>query len=84
MLFEWDEANVEHIARHEYTPEEVEEVFAGAFQLDRGRDGRYVASGPTLDGRMTVVVFERFPGGRARVVTARQMSRRERRRYRRK
>ena len=27
--FEWDDDNIFHIERHEFTPEEVEEVFAG-------------------------------------------------------
>jgi hypothetical protein len=29
--FEWDDDNIFHIARHEFTPEEVEEVFAGDY-----------------------------------------------------
>lgn len=28
--FEWDDDNIIHIARHAFTPEEVEEVFAGS------------------------------------------------------
>lgn len=82
FLFEWDDVNIDHIASHDYNPEQVEEVFAGPFHLHRGRAGRFIASGPTFEGRMTVVIFERFPGSRLRVITAREMSRRERRRYR--
>jgi len=84
FLFDWDEDNIEHIARHQYSCEEVEEVFAVPFRLEKTRDGRYVASGQTDAGRVTAVVFERFPGRRIRVVTAREMTARERRRYRRK
>ena len=28
LVFDWDEANVAHVARHNITPEEVEQVFA--------------------------------------------------------
>ena len=28
LVFDWDEANVVHVARHNITPEEVEQVFA--------------------------------------------------------
>jgi uncharacterized protein len=82
--FDWDDRNAEHISRHDYVPDEVEEVFAGAFDLRKTRDGRYVAAGPTLDGRMTIVVFERYHGSRIRVITAREMTSKERRRYRRR
>jgi hypothetical protein len=30
--FEWDDGNFFHIERHEFTPEEVEEVFAGDYR----------------------------------------------------
>jgi uncharacterized DUF497 family protein len=30
MEFEWDDANVEHLARHGISPEEVEELFEGS------------------------------------------------------
>jgi len=28
FLFDWDEANIEHIGRHRFAPDDVEEVFA--------------------------------------------------------
>ena len=33
--FEWDDDNVFHIERHEFTPDEVEEVFAGDHKVRR-------------------------------------------------
>jgi hypothetical protein len=33
---EWDEDAIEHIARHQVEPEEVEEVLAGRYLLFRG------------------------------------------------
>ena len=82
--FEWDDDNVFHIARHDFTPEEVEEVFAGDHKVRRAREKRYLALGETLDGRLAFVVFRRLPGGLVRVITARDMDASERRLFRRK
>ena len=82
--FEWDEGNVLHIERHEFTPEEVEEVFAADHKVRRARQGLYIALGETLDGRLAFVVFRRLPKGLIRAVTARDMEDRERRLFRRK
>ena len=82
--FEWDDDNVFHIERHEFTPEEVEEVFAGDHKVRRTRLKRYIALGETLDGRLALVVFRRLSGGRLRVITARDMDASERRLFRRK
>jgi hypothetical protein len=50
--FQWDDDNVSHIARHEFMPEEVEEVFASGYKVRKTRDRLYVALGTTLDGRL--------------------------------
>ena len=82
--FEWDEGNVLHIERHQFTPEEVEEVFVGDHKVRRARQGLYIALGETLDGRLAFVVFRRLPKGLIRAATARDMEDRERRLFRRK
>ncbi len=82
--FDWDDDNIFHIERHEFTPEEVEEVFAGNYKVRRARQKLYIALGETLDGRLAFVVFRRLPGGLIRVVTARDMEDKERRLFRRK
>ena len=82
--FEWDDGNIFHIERHEFTPEEVEEVFAGDHKVRRTRLKRYIALGETLDGRLALAVFRRLSGGRVRVITARDMDASERRLFRRK
>ena len=61
--FEWDDDNILHIARHQFSPNEVEEVFAGEHKVGRTREKRYIALGETLDGRLAFVVFRRAPGG---------------------
>ena len=82
--FEWDDDNIFHIERHEFTPEAVEEVFAGDHKVRRARQRRYIALGETLGGRMAFVVFRRLSGGQVRVITARDMDASERRLLRRK
>jgi len=84
IRFDWDEGNVDHISRHAYTPEEVEEVFVGRHKVRRTRDNRYLAYGKTLDGRFTLVVFVKPARGAIRVITSREMSEKERRLYNRK
>jgi uncharacterized protein len=59
LEFDWDDSNVEHIARHNYIPEEVEELFSERHEIRRAANGRYLAYGQTCSGRMTTVVFER-------------------------
>jgi len=61
FAFDWDDDNVAHIERHEFTPEEVEEVFAGGFKSGNAAE-LYVALGETLDGRLAFVVFRRLRG----------------------
>jgi uncharacterized DUF497 family protein len=82
--FDWDDGNIPHIERHEFTPEEVEEVFAGDHKVRRTGQKRYIALGRTFDSRLAFVVFRRLPGGRIRVITARDMDNSERRLFRRK
>lgn len=82
--FDWDGDNLLHIERHQFTPEEVEEVFVGDYKIRRTRQKLYIALGETLDGRLAFVVFRRLSRGLIRVVTARDMEVRERRMFRRK
>ena len=81
----WDDDSADHIARHGVTPEEVEEVCFSRPFIVRGRGRRklqiYYALGQTAHGRYLLVVFRALGGGRARIVTAREMSPAERRRY---
>lgn len=81
-LFDWDEYNADHVAAHNLDPEEVEEAL-----LDRRRIGipaynvggeqRWAALGARADGR---IVFTRRQE-LIRVVTARDATEREKRRY---
>jgi uncharacterized DUF497 family protein len=81
MQFDWNEANISHIARHDVTQEEAEQVVEN-YPLDAGavlRNGeiRTINLGQTDAGRvLVVVVTER--DGLHRVVTARPADRKER------
>jgi uncharacterized DUF497 family protein len=80
----WDEWNEEHIARHQLMPEEVEEVvFDPGTLFLRGRKApsRYLGMGLTEAGRYLLVVLEAFSGNRAYVITARDMTDAEKRRF---
>ena len=84
-MFDWNHGNAEHIALHFVSIEEVEEAL-----LDPRRIGipafstqdevRYCAIGSTEDGRVLVVVFTNRHG-MIRAISARDATRRERRRY---
>jgi uncharacterized DUF497 family protein len=85
--FDWDTGNVEHISEHQIEPEEAEQALldpgripAPAYQAQHER--RRAVLGATESGRVLFVVFT-HRAGRLRVVTARDATDRERRRYRR-
>ncbi len=80
----WDDENIEHIARHDVSPEEAEQACRLRAKVRRGRCGRYLVLGLTAEGRYLLVVLTYLGGGEARVITARDMDERERALYRRK
>jgi uncharacterized DUF497 family protein len=73
-LFDWNDANIGHIAEHDVTPEEAEQVILGdSLELDFERtesgEDRWSYIGETSLGRVLQVVFT-MRGGKIRVVTA--------------
>ncbi len=84
-MFDWDAANIGHIARHGVTPEEAEEAMRDFRRLRTPAyefEGEVRAGilGMTEGGRTLVVVFTHRRGA-FRVVTARLAGRRDRQRY---
>jgi uncharacterized DUF497 family protein len=72
-LFDWGDANILHLAEHDVTPEEAEEVILGdpldiALEVIDGEE-RSSHLGETNEGRILQVVIT-FRGQRMRVVTA--------------
>ena len=78
----WNDWNVAHIARHQVTPGEVEEVFRGKYVVRPSYKNRYAVTGPTSSKRiLTVVVEPTERTGQFFPITARPASRQERREY---
>lgn len=80
--FLWDDENVAHVGRHQVSPDEVEEALTETPVILRGPDGRSLAYGRTVNGRLLFAVYVQRPGGRFRVLTAREMTDKEKRFYR--
>ena len=80
--FQWDEGNEEHILRrHNVTKSEAEDVFIGDPYFRIGRDGTRYVYGQTSSGRYLFVVYLHLGKGITRVITARDMTKRERKLY---
>lgn len=84
--FDWDEANVSHIAKHNVTQKEAEQIFFDTshkvtFDPKHSKDEkRYVIYGKTNTSRQLTVVFTDRKA-KVRIISARDMSRKERRIY---
>jgi uncharacterized DUF497 family protein len=78
LQFDWDSANIGHIAEHDVTSEEAEEVLLGepldvGFDVVNGEE-RWSYLGETNEGRILRVVIT-MRGERIRVLTAFEPSR---------
>jgi uncharacterized DUF497 family protein len=82
----WPDDRVDHIARHGVSPEEVEHVCFGKPLVRRaksqGENPVYYVQGQTEAGRYLFCVVIRFPDGIGYPVTAREMTAKEKRRFR--
>jgi uncharacterized DUF497 family protein len=73
-FFDWDEHNIGHIAEHNVTPEETEQVLLGDslevdFDSDRNGEERWTYLGETAHGRILTVIMT-LRGEKMRIVTA--------------
>jgi uncharacterized protein len=80
----WTDDSERHIARHEVTPEEVEQSTNRPFYTMPGRDGTTLLFGQTYAGRYLLVVLAQADDGRRYVITARSMTVSERHVYKKK
>lgn len=82
--FDWDKHNVAHVARHEVTPQEVEEVFGRASVIEKDEpandENRFLIHGTTARGRYLTVAFTERKD-RIRPITAWDMTRKDREVY---
>ena len=80
---QWDDANLEHIiGKHGLSPNDVEDVCFGAHYAFSVKHNRKAVYGQTASGRYLLVVLQRLYGSVYRVVTARDMTRSERAKFR--
>ena len=82
----WDEETIDHISKHSVSPEEVEEVLFNEIDsplIMRGKQGRYLAYGKTNGGRLLLVVWA-FKYRKTKIITARDMSKKEKQFYKRR
>ncbi|MFD6099091.1 hypothetical protein ACFVWN_20855 [Nocardiopsis flavescens] len=86
LWIHWTERSEAHIARHDVEPYEVEETAEAPYLAFPGREGCTILLGRTHAGRhLTVVMVEATDEHRSwYIVTARDMTRAERRRFERK
>jgi uncharacterized protein len=81
--FEWDEHNEDKLLeRHNVSALDAEQCFAN--RNTRRREGdALLLMGVTDGGRMLFLVYQQKPNGVVRVYSAREMTKKERRTYRR-
>ncbi len=83
----WPEEQIEHIARHGVTPEEVEEVLfntKGRVALraaSKGSNPVFNVFGQTKAGRFLICMMIQFPDRNGYPITARPMTESEKRNY---
>src|SRR4051812_34712545 len=78
----WDSWNIAHIAKHNVTPEEVEQVCFGNHIVRQSYNGRFLVIGYTEKLRPLAIILAPKPEeGVYYPVTARTADRRERRIY---
>ena len=83
--FEWDDDNIEHMAKHGVSPDEVEGVaFDDEPWVKKGRQGTRYMLGYTVAGRYLFVVYVLKGKGSARVITAMDMDNKTRKLYKRR
>ena len=89
-MFEWDDKNEDHLAKHRVDRYEAEQAaedpFAFVRRVGKDRYGniRYVYVGKTEDGRILLMVVDRKGRDRFRIGSARDAKFQEKRGYRRR
>lgn len=82
LKFDWDEANIEHIAKHNVSPEEAEDIFFdpnNALNEDIEHslvEKRFLIIGKTKGKRLLYQIFTRRKG-KIRVISSRDLNRKE-------
>ncbi len=84
MEFDWDDRNIDHIALHNVSPEEAEDAVLDPKRISfPAHSGNYGVIGQSAAGRKLVVIFT-YTSSRVRVITARDLSTREKKSHKRR
>lgn len=81
--FEWDSGNMDKNLKHGVTDEEAEETFFNRHKVSKSKFNRYALFGVTNSGRYLTIIFQRKPGNIVRIISARDMTDKERKYYKR-
>lgn len=76
--FEWDDRNTSHIARHDVSIDEVEEACDNTPLILKGRGGLHLVYSQTDAGRYLLTIIRYKGRGIVQIITARDMTERER------
>ncbi len=77
----WTEGNIEHIKKHNVEVDEVEELCTGIFYDEPSYSNRISITGRIKSQRELTVIIAEEAEGCYRIITARDASRKERRKF---
>ena len=77
----WDKWNINHIKKHNVTKGEIEELCSGKHKRQLTYRKRYLILGRIKSGRALTIILAREKPGKYYMVTARDMSKKERRKF---
>ena len=84
MRFDWDDANINHLASHDVTSKEFEQAFRNdpirLYRTLHHRERRYAALGQTDQGRVLLFIYTKR-GRKTRAITAHTAPRKLRKSY---
>lgn len=69
-VFEWDDANIEHLLKHNVVSDEVEEACINKPYIRKTAEGLYLVYGVSDDGRYLFIVGTNKGRGVFRTITA--------------
>ena len=77
----WDKWNINHIKKHNVTKDEIKELCKGKHKRQPAYGKRYFKLGRIKSGRALTIILAREKPGKYYMVTTRDMSKKERRKF---
>lgn len=82
ITFEWDEANISHLAKHNVLPKEAEEIFFDKNNVQdediehSSNEERFLSIGKTKKGRLLYQIFT-IRENKIRIISSRDINKKE-------